>query len=64
MLKWVSAKSDWCKRVFVKAGWCESSFVLETGVCKTLEVKQKRVKLVDASGMAVSVHVWGTRAAG
>ena len=25
-------------------------------MCKTLEVKQKRIKLVDASSMAVRVH--------
>ena len=46
------------KSVCVKAGWCKNSFV-EAGVCKTLEsleVNQKRARLVDARGMAVRVH--------
>ena len=29
---------------------------VEAGVSKTLEIEQKGVKLVDASGMAVRVH--------
>ena len=34
-----------------------SRFVcVEAGVCKMLKAKQKRVKLVDASGMAVKMH--------
>ena len=41
---------------------------VEADVCKTLEVKQKGVKLVDASGMAVRLRclwkVLGTKAAG
>jgi len=30
---------------------------VEACLCKTLEIEQKRVKLVDPSGMAVRVHV-------
>ena len=34
-----------------------SRFVcVQAGVCKMLKAKQKRVKLVDASGMSVRVH--------
>ena len=45
----------------VKTRLCKSWLVkklvyVEAGLCKTLEIEQKEVKLVDASGMAVRVH--------
>ena len=53
-------KVGFCKKYLVQKGVCVKAgkFVcVEAGVCKTLEAKQKRVKLVDASGIAVRVHV-------
>ena len=50
-----------CKSWLVKRGFCKSWLVeklvcVEAGMCKTLEIEHKGVKLVGARGMAVRVH--------
>jgi hypothetical protein len=41
--------------VSAKIAWCKKSVCVEDSLSKTLEVEQKGIKLVDASGMAVRV---------
>ena len=50
MLKLLSAKIVWCKH------FCVEVCCVEAGLCKTLEVEQKGIQLVDASGMAGRVR--------
>ena len=53
----VAAKSVGVKECLCKSWPVQKLVCVEAGVCKNLEIKQKGVKLVDASGMPdVRVH--------